>query len=90
MYLHLFQAVFDPYRNVRPDNLSSSHNHRVIEPHGLIDYLRGDIPLDEAMASFAEIPCWIMPAGESEADPTELLKTGHLEHVFSNMRERFD
>jgi Mrp family chromosome partitioning ATPase len=31
-----------------------------------------------------------MPAGISEADPTELLKTDQLERVFSQMRERFD
>jgi polysaccharide chain length determinant protein (PEP-CTERM system associated) len=58
--------------------------------YGLIDYLRGDCKLEDATDSFAEIPCWIMPAGVSEADPTELLKTDRLEWVFSQMREKFD
>jgi len=58
--------------------------------YGLIDYLRGDCKLEDATASFAEIPCWIMPAGVSEADPTELLKTDRLEWVFSQMRGKFD
>jgi capsular exopolysaccharide synthesis family protein len=59
--------------------------------YGLIDYLRGDCKLEDAAASFAEIPCWIMPAGVSEADPTELLKkTDRLEWVFSQMRGKFD
>jgi polysaccharide chain length determinant protein (PEP-CTERM system associated) len=58
--------------------------------YGLIDYLRGDCKLEEATDSFAEIPCWIMPAGVSEADPTELLKADRLEWVFSQMREKFD
>jgi len=58
--------------------------------YGLIDYLRGDCKLEDATASFAEIPCWIMPAGVSETDPTELLKTDRLEYVFSQMRGKFD
>jgi polysaccharide biosynthesis transport protein len=58
--------------------------------YGLIDYLRGDCKLEDATDSFAEIPCWIMPAGVSEADPTELLRADRLEWVFSQMREKFD
>jgi capsular exopolysaccharide synthesis family protein len=59
--------------------------------YGLIDYLREDCKLEDAMASFSEIPCWIMPAGVSDTDPTELLKkTDRLEWVFSQMREKFD
>jgi polysaccharide chain length determinant protein (PEP-CTERM system associated) len=58
--------------------------------YGLIDYLRGDCKLEDATDSFAEIPCWIMPAGVSEADPTELLKNDRLEWVFSQMRTKFD
>jgi hypothetical protein len=53
--------------------------------YGLIDYLRGDCKLEDATTSFAEIPCWIMPAGVSD-DPTELLKkTDRLEWVFSQI-----
>ena len=59
--------------------------------YGLADYFKGDIRLDDAMACFAEIPCWIMPAGVSDIDPRELLKkTDQLEKIFSQMRERFD
>jgi polysaccharide chain length determinant protein (PEP-CTERM system associated) len=58
--------------------------------YGLIDYLRGDCKLEDATEPFAEIPCWIMPAGVSEADPTELLKADRLEWVFSQMRAKFD
>src|SRR5687767_2662219 len=58
--------------------------------YGLIDYLRGDCNLEDAITSFAEIPCWIMPAGVSETDPTELSKTDRLEWVFSQMRAKFD
>ena len=56
--------------------------------YGLIDYLRGDCKLEDATASFAEIPCWIMPAGVSEADPTELLKNRSTGMgVFANARK---
>jgi polysaccharide chain length determinant protein (PEP-CTERM system associated) len=58
--------------------------------YGLVDYFSGEINLDDAMSCFAEIPCWIMPAGVSDTDPRELLKTDQLERVFSQMRERFD
>jgi len=59
--------------------------------HGLIDYLKGDVAMDDAMVPFAEIPCWIMPAGLSDVDPNELLKkTDQLERVFTEMRARFD
>jgi succinoglycan biosynthesis transport protein ExoP len=58
--------------------------------YGFNDYLRGDCKLEDATASFAEIPCWIMPAGVSEIDPTELLRADRLEWAFSQMRGEFD
>lgn len=62
-----------------------------IQPeYGLVDCFRRDIPVEEAMTSFADIPCWIMPTGEIVPGSTELLKTGPLERVLSQLRERFD
>ena len=59
--------------------------------YGLIDCLKSDVPLQEAMSSFADVPCWIMPAGESSVgDPTELLRAGQLERVLSQLRDQFD
>ena len=58
--------------------------------YGLVDCFRGNIPVEEAMTSFADIPCWIMPAGEIGPGSTELLKTGPLERVLSQLREKFD
>ena len=46
--------------------------------------------MEEAMASFTEAPCWIMPTGKIEPDSTELLKTGPLERVLTQLREKFD
>jgi succinoglycan biosynthesis transport protein ExoP len=58
--------------------------------YGLIDCLRSDIPLQQAMSSFTDVPCWIMPAGESVADSNDLLRAGQLNRVLSQLREEFD
>ena len=58
--------------------------------YGLVDCLKGDIPIEEAMTSFADVPCSIMPAGESEIDSNELLKADHIEGFLSRLREQFD
>jgi capsular exopolysaccharide synthesis family protein len=58
--------------------------------YGLVDCFRSNIPTEEAMASFTEAPCWIMPAGNIGPDSTELLKTGPLERVLAQLREKFD
>jgi succinoglycan biosynthesis transport protein ExoP len=58
--------------------------------YGLVDCFRSNIPVEDAMTSFAEIPCWVMPAGEIGSDATELLKTGPLERVLAQLRGKFD
>jgi polysaccharide biosynthesis transport protein len=58
--------------------------------YGLADCCRGDIPVEEAITSFTDIPCWIMPEGRIGPGSTELLKTGPLERVLSQLREKFD
>ena len=58
--------------------------------YGLVDCFRDNIPVEEAMTSFTDIPCWIMPAGDFGLGSTELLKTGPLERVLSQLREKFD
>ncbi len=59
--------------------------------YGLVDCCRNsDILMEEAMTSFPDIPCWIMPAGSIGPGSTELLKTGPLERVLSLLRDKFD
>jgi len=58
--------------------------------YGLIDCLRSDIPVQQAMSAFTDVPCWIMPAGEAVADSNELLRAGQLGRVLSQLREEFD
>jgi len=57
---------------------------------GLVDCLRSDIPPQQAMSPFADVPCWIMPAGEDAGDSNELLRAGQLNRVLSQLREEFD
>ena len=58
--------------------------------YGLIDCLRSDIPVQQAMSAFTDVPCWIMPAGEFVADSNDLLRAGQLNRVLSQLREEFD
>jgi polysaccharide chain length determinant protein (PEP-CTERM system associated) len=58
--------------------------------YGLIDCLRSDIPLQQAMSPLSDVPCWIMPAGEAVSDSNELLRAGQLDRVLSQLREEFD
>jgi len=58
--------------------------------YGLADCCRGDIPVEEGMTSFTDIPCWIMPEGGIGPGSSELLKTGPLERVLAQLREKFD
>ncbi len=57
---------------------------------GLVDCLRSDIPPQQAMSPFADVPCWIMPAGEDVGNSNELLRAGQLNRVLSQLREEFD
>lgn len=57
---------------------------------GLVDCLRSDIPPQQAMSPLADVPCWIMQAGEDAGDSNELLRAGQLNRVLSQLREEFD
>ncbi|NGZ95492.1 MAG: hypothetical protein CV089_05055 [Nitrospira sp. WS110] len=57
---------------------------------GLVDCLKSDIPPQQAMSPFADVPCWIMQAGEDAGDSNELLRAGQLNRVLSQLREEFD
>jgi len=57
---------------------------------GLADCLTGDIPLDDCLFEFRDVPCCIMPVGSSSVNSNELLKTGRLSSILSKLRERFE
>ena len=58
--------------------------------YGLVDCFRDNVSVEEAMTSFTDIPCWILPTGQVGHGSTELLKTGPLERVLSQLRDKFD
>ena len=58
--------------------------------YGLIDCLRSDVPPQQAMSAFSDVSCWIMPAGQSVAGSTDLLRAGQLSRVLSKLRDEFD
>lgn len=57
---------------------------------GLADWLTSDIPLESCFSEFADVPCWVMPVGNSEVSINELLKTERLPSILAQLRERFD
>ncbi len=57
---------------------------------GLADYLAGDREIDDCVAGFGEVPCWIMPVGNPVVNSTELLRTERLAALFERLRNRFD
>lgn len=58
--------------------------------YGLIDCLRSDVSPQQAMGALSDVSCWIMPAGQSVAGSTELLRAGQLNRVLSQLRDEFD
>jgi polysaccharide chain length determinant protein (PEP-CTERM system associated) len=67
--------------------------HNFMEGHpkgGMADYLAGDLEIDECVAGFGEVPCWIMPVGNPVVNSSELLRTDRLAALFDRLRNRFD
>jgi succinoglycan biosynthesis transport protein ExoP len=57
---------------------------------GLADCLTSDVSWEDCLANFGDVPCWIMPVGNSRIHSNELLKTGRLQSLLAQLRERFD
>ena len=57
---------------------------------GLGDYLTQDLDIESCMAGFGDVPCWIMPVGNSVANSTQLLKTDRMALLLEGLRRRFD
>ncbi len=57
---------------------------------GLVDYLAGTLAIDDCVSGFGDVPCWIMPVGNSVVHSTELLRTERLAGLFERLRKRFD
>ena len=61
-----------------------------LAPWGLADCLSNNIPIDQCLSGFQEIPCWVMPVGNRELHMNELLKTERLTEIFNQLRDRFE
>lgn len=57
---------------------------------GLADCLIGEVQLDDCLAGFSDVPCSIMPVGNSSVHSSELLKSARLSGILTKLRERFE
>ena len=67
--------------------------HRYLETPpkwGLADVLLSDVPFEECLYGFGDVPCWIMPIGNCKTSVSELLKTERFGHILRRCREDFD
>jgi len=67
--------------------------HRYLESPpkwGLADVLLSDVPFEECLSGFGDVPCWIMPVGNYKTSVNELLKTERFGYVLKRCREDFD
>jgi polysaccharide chain length determinant protein (PEP-CTERM system associated) len=67
--------------------------HRYLETPpqgGLTDILLTDLPFDDCLAGFGDVPCWIMPVGNCISSVSELLKTERFDAILRRCRQEFD
>jgi capsular exopolysaccharide synthesis family protein len=57
---------------------------------GLTDALLTDIPFEDCLSGFGDVPCWIMPVGNSATSVSELLKTERFDAILRRCRQEFD
>jgi polysaccharide chain length determinant protein (PEP-CTERM system associated) len=66
------------------------HYVDVVPEWGIADCLTSDVSWENCLAGFGDVPCWIMPVGNSRIHSNELLKTGRLQSILAQLRDRFD
>ncbi len=59
-------------------------------PHGLSDFLINQVRIDEAICNVAEHGLHVLPAGSIPADPTGLLESSQIEHLFTALRRNYE
>ncbi len=57
---------------------------------GLGDVIRGEAPLEHALLSLSDSPLVVLPAGEPDPKPLELLRLRRVRTLFEELRQRFD
>jgi polysaccharide biosynthesis transport protein len=62
----------------------------MVQEYGLGDCLMSDVAVDACMTGLAEVPCWIMPVGNTAVPSNHILKTERLAAVLHQLRAQFD
>jgi capsular exopolysaccharide synthesis family protein len=57
---------------------------------GLTEALLTDLPFEDCLSGFGDVPCWIMPVGNSMTSVSELLKTERFDAILRRCRQEFD
>jgi capsular exopolysaccharide synthesis family protein len=57
---------------------------------GLVDLLRGDVEIDDAIQSTSVPDFFVLPCGKRPKDPAELLAKPQFEQLLQVLRERYD
>lgn len=57
---------------------------------GLSDFLIGQVRIDEAVCSVAKYGIHVLPASSTPADPTGLLESKQMEHLFAALRRNYE
>jgi capsular exopolysaccharide synthesis family protein len=57
---------------------------------GLTDALSTDVPFEDCLSGFRDVPCWIMPLGTRKTGVSDLLKGERFGHILKHCREEFD
>ncbi len=57
---------------------------------GLSDFLIGQVRIDEAICNVTEYGIHVLPASGTPADPTSLLESKQMEHLFTALRRNYE
>ncbi len=61
-----------------------------LDRRGLVDYLTGDLPLEDALFAWTEANVTVLPAGSKTTSPPDLLGSQKMQALLHDMREVFD
>ena len=82
----------DPYALLIDADIRKASAHRMLgfEPaEGLAEYLQTDEPLSKYLIRTPMMKLTVLPAGHSVRNPTELLTSAKMRHLFEEARERY-
>ena len=67
------------------------HRDLGVKPNqGLVEYMAGELELDDVLVHNEEAALWYLPVKRQTANPTDLLGSQKMKLLFGQLRERFD